>query len=363
MLNLPNELWIHIINILETDDIINLIFVNKFFFQITKNYQNFIMNNNHVRHNKYKYINHLKRINYFQDYSGIFKFYLNDFSNLNCNTLKKIELRVTNLYDVEIIKNNKNVNNLKLVNVYFKNDTRENIKYINDLKKLKKLTLIGFNYGDELIKIINKNFNLKELVLESFINLENFSKIENKQLNVLKINNCRYNDVEQVNELIKKQENIKILSLSYCKINNNTIEVIGNLYNNLIELNISFPQGIVNDLSVFILSSKCHKLEKLNLAGSLITNNSIKYLTSNCPLITELYIASTSITDMSLIYISMYYPEIKILSVEFNYISRIGMYNILLRCRKLLKISFFNDSFTNNYIYNVYQRLLYNQNG
>ena len=360
---LPVELWSNIIYFLPLTSTIKLAKVNKFFFEVTK--ENKIWSNRNyegiklTNYNKcLSFIGHCRRIKYFNDLSLGFKFYLNDYPSLIKNNLTTINIRLSSIFELDFIRKNKNVKNLKISStielypVYLLN-------LLDDLKYLKNFHLINSIVDDRFIDKINK-YKLDSLVLEACINLKKIGKIEQTKLKTLKIISQPEIKNEEIINLLRKQTRLEELTLSLMEVNIFTVVALSDIGENLISLDLSYSQGTINDLSAYMIADNCRKLKTLNLSTSEITDSGVDFIIQKCPDIINFCIAGTYITDMALINIALNYPDIIRLELEFNNITRIGVYNLLLRCKKLSYLNILNDKLSINYISRVYSQISIN---
>lgn len=360
MFNLPIEIWLKIIYFSKLKDVIKLAQVNKFFFYLTKQNNHFFLNYqegfNTLNYFKYiSFIKHCENLKYFEDFSLGFKYYISDNNQLFKNKLKTINIRITDKYELNFIKANRDLKNIKL-----KCSHNLNNYYIFSLfDKLDKLTNIFIDnslISDGILSIFNK-YKLKHLAFENCINLLNFDILIHNNLKSFKIINHQYNNSNYLQQFLKKQKKLEELTLSLINCNYMLADTISNIGKNLKILDLSYPQGLLDDFCVYRISNNCHNLVELNLNGSDITDNAIYFLTRNCPKITKLSIAGTFIRDISLVFIAMYSPQLKYLYAEFNRITRIGIFNLLLRCQKLKKINILNEEFSMEYLNKVYKKI------
>lgn len=361
MEEIPEELWPNIIKYLPIVDIIRLAKVNKFFFKVTR--ENKYWNSEGIRAGDYlkysTFIGHCKTINFFQDFSLGFKYYLSLYPNLNKNKIKTINIRISSAFELEFIRKNKYVRNLQISSTI---DllAEDMLNLLDELNSLKNLQLSNSAIDDRIISRINK-YNLDSLGFEACCYLDKISQINQTQLRELKIISQPELKNQEINSLVSKQKKLEYLKLSLTDVNIDTIIVISVVGKNLTFLDLSYSQNVIDDVSVFLLAGHCPKLKTLNLNASDITNDGVFYLTKYCKNITSLSLAGTYINDMALIYIAMYYPEMEYLSLEFNSISRIGIYNIMLRCKKIIYLNILNDILSINYISHIHSLVSINK--
>lgn len=143
------------------------------------------------------------------------------------------------------------------------------------------------------------------------------------------------------------------IKLSLIKININIILEISKYREKLTLLEISYPNGVFNNLSLFIIANNCHNLSELNLNNTEIDDEAIQCLIKNCPKITKLSVGSTDITDISLMRISVYYPRIKYLDVHYNNISYLGVNSIVHNCKDIYYLNIVSFVFTQEYIISI----------
>jgi hypothetical protein len=364
METLPVELWSNIIHFLPLIDIMKLAKVNKFLFMATKENKIWSYNNNEgikiANYNKcLSFIGHCRTIKYFNDLSLGYKYYLGHYLSLSKNNLTTINIRLSSLFELDFIRSNKNVKNLKIsssLELY----PSYILNLLDDLKYLKSFHIINSGNDDRIIEKINK-YKLNNLVFEACSNLYKIGDIEQTKLKKLKFISQPDIKNEEIIKLISKQTQLEELTLSLMEVNTFTVMAISDVGRKLTKLDLSFSQGILDDLSAYMISESCPKLETLNLSASDITNIGVFFITKSCPYITNFSIAGTYITDMALINIALRYPNIVRLETEFNNISRIGIFNLLLRCKKLSHLNILNDRLSINYISHVYSQVSINK--
>lgn len=350
--NIPNELLIYVIQLLPLKNIITLSKVNKLFFKLTKENKKWKFDNNI---NDFSFINHCNKIEHFEDFSLNYKYYIFDYLKLNKNNLKTIHIRINNIYDLFFIKNNKDLKNLKIkYSLNLESDCL--LELFDHLKYLKNISIDNTNVDDKIIDKIN-NYKLKTLSLEACINIKKISKINQPNLKKIEIINYNKNNTEEIIELIKKQKKLEELNLSFCNTNIFTVSIISDNSSNLTKLNLSYSYGFIDDLSAYMISNNCIKLRDLYLNNSVITNHGIFFITRGCKLLKNLGIAGTLIKDYSLIEISNYLPNLEKLETEFNDITRIGIYNLLLKCKKIKYLNILNDNFNIKYIHYIFNKV------
>ena len=356
MFNLPNEIWIKIVNLLDLESLIKLSKVNKFFFEITKHNYSWDVNYSLVNYDKkIKFIEHCHRIKYLRDYTVNFKYYISEFPKFLKNDLKVIKIRAFNLYDLEILKYNKDVKVLDVRSCY-NIDNNKFLNLLQNFKHLKELAISNTLINDSIIPLIN-TFNLKSLSFEACISLQNLDSLKQENLKTLKIISHQYLDNGVINRLVSKLNNIENLTLSILNIDIRTVSYISKVGKNLINLDISYSQNIIDDIALFTIAKNCQKLESLNLNGSEISNLGILYLSNHCPRIEKLSIAGTYTQDMALVYLSHAYPNLKFLEAAFINITRIGIFNLLLNCEKLSYLNVLNNNFSINYLNRIYKNI------
>lgn len=358
---LPTELWIKILKSLSVSDVMRLAKVSKFFFYLTKEYRIWKLDVYEglkvYRYERYlTFLNHCNKLTYFEDFSLNNKYYISDYPILYKNNLKTIKIRFSDISQIKFLEANPDVEYLHIkcgANI----SNKLLVGLFEKLRKLKYLYINNLNLEGQALKTLNK-FKLKSLELESCYGLENFSVLENENFETLSIISHRPIARPSVDKLISKQKSLKNLTLSLAYPNLWTVSKIAKIGKNLKSLNLSYPQEIVDDLSLCIIANNCKELESLNLNSSDVTSRGIKYLTMGCKNITKLGLGGTFINDMALVYISQFYQNITSLEVEFNNISRIGVFNILLRCKDLKYLNILNNHFTAEYLDKVYKQIL-----
>lgn len=363
MFFLPPEIWIHTLQYLRLKDIINLSKVNKYFFEITKENKYFLLNSSEgVKKEDYQkiinFIKHFRKIEYYEDQSLNLKYYIKLYPQLIKNNLKSINIKINDKYELDIIKANKNIKKLK-IRSFFNLEQKYIFDIFNNLNSLTSIYIDNPNITDDIFNIFNK-YQLKDLAFENCNNLKNFCYLKHNNLRSFKIINYQYNNFDIVKFLVRQKE-LKELYLSFIYCNYflaNKISIIGK---NLKTLVLAYPQGVVNDFSLYKIVTRCKNLEILDLSGTDITDITIYYLTHNCKNIKKLSLAGTFIRDMSLVLISMYYPSIRILELEFNNITRIGIFNLLLRCKNIKFLNILNQTFTVDYLAKVYTAIIKNE--
>lgn len=350
MKDLPFEIWIKIINYLDNKNLKNLALTNKFFFFVTKEKKSWKYDSK----NNIRLLKHYNRINCFEDFhlnfSGL-KYYIFTHSKLFRNKLKTINLTASHNYELLLIKYNSNLKNIKLkccnniTNGYIVN------LFLN-LKNLKNIYLNSINVKNNFLNIIN-NYKLNSLSLEACVKLSKLSLIKQRDFKKIELINLFHVPVREIIELIKYQTSLISLNLSASNINFSTVMIISDIGRNLKYLNLSFSLCSIDDLSAYILSFNCKNLVSLNLNNSSITDRGSYYIIKNCSNLKELFLAGSFIRDMTLIYISNYLNSIIRLGIEFNNISRIGVYNILIKCKNIKYLNIMNNYFTVSYLEKV----------
>lgn len=355
MIYLPLEMWIKILHYLPIGDIMKLSLTNKFFFELTKENDKWILESqeNLKLINYYKYISfikHCKKIKYLQDFTPYFKYYISEFKNLLNNDIKTINIRIFDNYELQFIDRNNSVENL---NIKFGDniDKQLILSTFDKLKKIKNLAITNCNIDNVFYDYINK-YKLKTLHLEACYNLTYFYKIKQYNLEKLSIINQLNNSAYDLNFLIKKQKKLKELTISSSTINNETSIFISFVGNNLTYLNLSYNGIYINDYTATYIAN-CTKLTELNLTDACITDYGLYLIVRSCKKLIKLHLTSTFIKDMSLIYISQYLPDITYLNVSYNNITKTGVNNIILRCKKLKYINIYNARFSLEYIYKI----------
>ena len=219
----------------------------------------------------------------------------------NLKSLEIFYAENCNLYDISKITS-KNLKDINLSNNYI-----DEISSLNNNKDLISINLSNNNIKD--ISSLSASSNLKNLnVGENIVNnngasvVKNFNKLENlnisngsitsidtlKNLTMLKGINLDGNKILDLSPLNNKQ-NLEVLSLSDCNINNNQLKSINSL-NNLKEIdisnnNITSIESLNNSKNIVYLDvseneikdisslSQFNKIEDLDISNNPIENN------------------------------------------------------------------------------------------
>lgn len=356
MLDLPDELWIKIINYLDLDNLISLAVVNKYFFYITKFNHFWDVDYSLKNYNKkIKFLNHCHNIKYLKDYTTTFKFYISEYTKLLNNNLKSIKIRAFNNYDLDLLRYNKDLKILDIKSCY----NIDNYTFLSILDNLKNITSLGISnsvINNDIISILNK-FKLEYLKLEACINLNKIDTLKQKNIKNLKIISQQFLENSILNNLLSKLDKLKHLTLSIVNVDIKSIHIISKLGKNLKSLDISYPQKKIDNTALFVIASSLKNLEILNLNGTDVSDDGIEYLVKKCKKIYKLSIAGTYISDMSLVYIGIYLEDLNFLEAAFNNISRIGVFNLIFRSKKLKYLNILNNMFTSDYLNSIYKNL------
>ena len=334
---LPEEIWEIIINFLSLEDIKNLYLVNEFFFEKCKNYK--YWENGYGNISLLKYLNRVKVLK--DDYPQS-KWYLSQYPYLFKNNLTQIHINIIDFLDFEILKYNKDVKSLHLetgMNYHVKSSFK-------NFTKLERLTLSNSMIDNEVIKYINLNKNIRELNIYNCYNLKNIHLLNLNKLKKFSYTNTIDIPKNNIIEFLKKNKNLEKLNLFNIFLD---IEIVSH-FGDLTELNISSCSTIFANDELKTLSGKCKNLINLNICNLSILDSDIKILVKNCRKIQILDISQNFISDMALIYVSQYLPMLEDLKTCYTYISRIGVYNVLLRCKKLKYLNILNRHFSIDYL-------------
>lgn len=175
---------------------------------------------------------------------------------------------------------------------------------------LKRLTLRGCrSVSDSSMQVFSENCrNLEEINLDDCKQLtdETCKSLANNcpKLAHLNIASCDVTDrsLESIGEGCKS---LKHINISNCnKITPDGIESLARNCNNLLTfISVACLESTMNDESLKVLSSNCHKLKLINLnACSAITDAGVKHLADNCHQLVYCCLSKCpSITDQALI--------------------------------------------------------------
>ena len=356
MLFLPDEVWINIINLLDLKSILNLALINKYFFNLTKYNTNWVVPNNIRNYNKFvTFINHFKNIKKIVDTSLYSKHYLDIYLREKKKVLEYVNVYASNINELNFIHKNKNIKTLGLLGSFFVKD--EELKYLFcGLDKIKNLTINNFYLTDTVIPIINR-YKLENLSIEFCSSIKNLEKINQKNLKRLRIFQNQQFNSKILSDFLKHQHFVQVLDLGWSSVSYNTVESITKYCKNLTKLNISFSKNFLSDGSVYLIAKNLTKLEHLSLQGLNISDLGIEYLAKYNNKIKYLNVSSTGIADMGLVYISQYFKCLERLECCFNSITRIGVYNLMLRCHKLKILNIINNDFTIQYLNKIFVKI------
>lgn len=359
---LPDELWVKIINLLYIKDAISTAMVNKRFFNLTKHY-------NTIRYQKLDtisnldivktdtFIKHLYRVKYFEDLNLGCKMHLYEYRNKLSN-LEGLGTRCCASNTIGVFNNflfNPNLKYLYLDSYIFITID----KYFDDffdtilapMNKLRELNLRNSIIKDNQLEIM-MNLNLENLHITNCQMISDLSYIP-KNIKGITISRNNILTSETLLNFFKTHPCLNEIKLSLIKININIILEISKYREKLTLLEISYPNGVFNNLSLFIIANNCHNLSELNLNNTEIDDEAIQCLIKNCPKITKLSVGSTDITDISLMRISVYYPRIKYLDVHYNNISYLGVNSIVHNCKDIYYLNIVSFVFTQEYIISI----------
>lgn len=356
MFNLPDELWIKVVNLLDLNSVISLAQTNKYFFYITKYNEYWEVNYNLDKYDKkIKFIDHCYNIKYLQDYTSNFKYYISEYHKLLTHNLTTIKIRAFNQYDLELVKYNKNIKNLDIKSCYNIHN-KHFLEVLDGLKNLRYLSISNSVIDDNIIPIIN-NYKLKTLTLEACVSLNRLDLLKIENLKTLRIISHQYLDNSTINNLVYSLKKLEKLTLSITNIDIRTMYAISKVGANLKVLDISYPQNTIDNVAIFAISKGCLNLENLNINGTEVSDSGIIYLSDHCPKITRLSLAGTYISNTSFINIARKYPKLTFLESAFNSIDNYGVEYLLCKCKNIKYLNILNNSFTVEYLNTVYRRI------
>ena len=183
------------------------------------------------------------------------KLRIDDFSPISkCNKLEILKLFNTNISDISILENNKNLKELDLIRCF-------NIKDINPIFKLDKLEILDLEHTEiSDISFLENNKNIKLLGLTECLHIKDFNPIS--KLDKLEILDLEFTGVSDIS-FLENNKNIKLLILYKC--------------------------WWIKDFNPLFKLDKLDKLEVLNLGDTKISdisflenNKNIKFLCLFC---------------------------------------------------------------------------------
>jgi hypothetical protein len=269
---IPSDLLLLIINNLDTNHIITLSKVNKYFNIFIKDNKNYIILNSDISicdindNNIDNLINRFPNIKYKyypkinKNYNDIIK-YKNNIYELNFE-LCFIDDKIFN-----DISNNLKINNISIINLSY-NTTITDLSCFKNNKTIKKLILnhcLSITDFSFLETCENINYlDLTNTSISSLLVLKN-----NKSINYLKLSYCRNLIITDYDIMIlsscKNIMPLKSIDLSDC--NNINLSIIS-LFENINNINLFSYKGPM-DLSFL---DKCNNINHLNLSNTNLTN-------------------------------------------------------------------------------------------
>lgn len=189
---------------------------------------------------------------------------------------------------------------------------------------LKRLTLRGCrSVSDTSMQTFSKNCrNLEEINLDDCKQLTDETCISLAKhchkLGHLNIASCNVTD-QSLEAIAEGCKQLRHINISNCnKIRPAGIETLARNCTNLVSfISTACDEATINDDSLKVLSSHCHKLKMINLNGcSAITDVGVKHLAQNCP---QLFYCCLSrcfaLTDQALVSLGQGCPQLRTLGL------------------------------------------------
>lgn len=349
--DLPEEILIHIIKFLNNKNLKNLALVNKLFFELTK--ENICLEINFNDNKGFSkilqtlsLINHCHKIKNLIDKGPFCKFYLHKYKQLFSDNLVAMTLTSCNCFFGKneitlLIDQNKSTKYLNL-NMNFNQLESEYYLSISNLKKLKILKINNSNASDFEFKNCVEKFKLIELKTEDFPNLYLFN-ILIPTLTKISINRCCKIDLDFLAYFFSKHCNLKYIDLNNMPYNINISIAIAKHCKNITHLNLSYPDGKINDLDLQLITRSCKKLEYININCTFVGEKTALNISNNCLNLKTLLAAYTGITNNGL-YSLIRLKKLKLLDLRKTLITYEGLSNVSDTILNKMKIKIINST-------------------